>query len=111
MRPKHPIRPHLYAWRVRLGRSSLWLAERLFRTHTSVLRWERGESGVDDATFDAIAAAYGITPAELSAHPNDAERARMLGQVMNVIRDLDTAQLQLLANTAAALAGKKPAGE
>ena len=66
---------------------------------------------MDDATFEAIANAYGITAAELSAPPGDAEHARTLGRVMNVIRALDTAQLRLIAETAEALSARKPPAE
>jgi transcriptional regulator with XRE-family HTH domain len=100
MRPQHPIRPHLRAWRLAKGATLVWLAEQLGRTHTSVMRWESGASGVDDATFEAIARVYGISASELSAPPADAERARELGRVMDAIRHLDADALRTLAQTA-----------
>ena len=96
----HPPRPHLREWRLHLGRSLKWLADQLATSHPTVIRWERGESGVNDATFQAIARAYGITPAELSAPPSDAERARLLHKLMQTIPNLTDKKLAALTSMA-----------
>lgn len=91
----HPSRPFLMAWRKRQGMSKLALAKALGVAHTSVGRWEEG-GGVDDKTFEAIARLYGITPAQLSAHPDEAERAALMGQLMERVQRLDADRLRLL---------------
>jgi transcriptional regulator with XRE-family HTH domain len=101
----HPPRPHLREWRLHLGHSLKWLADKLATSHPTVIRWERGESGVNDATFEAIARAYGITPAELSAPPSEAERARILHQLLQAIPNLTDKKLAALAGMAESLKG------
>lgn len=59
---------------------------------------------MDDATFAAIADAYGITVAELSAPPAEAERARELHRLMEAMRELDARRLGRLADLAEDLA-------
>ncbi len=83
-----------------MGKSQIWLANELGTSHTSVRRQEVGESGVDDVTFAAIAKAYGITVAELSADPNQAERAQQMDRVMRAIQHLDQESLSVIAGFA-----------
>lgn len=104
MKPKHPVRPHLRAWRMHLHLSQMALAERLGVSHTSVLRWETGESGVSNKMFAAIAEAYGITVAELSAPPDQAAKARQMHRLLTVIPHLDEGALDTLAALAERLA-------
>lgn len=103
---KHPTRPHLRAWRLRAGKTLEWVANEIGTSHTTVSRQEGG-TGVDDATFAAIACAYGITVAELSAPPDQAEKARALDCLLRTVRDMDAASIEVLAGLAARL---KPAG-
>lgn len=63
---------------------------------------------MDDATFSAIAEAYGITIAELSASPAEAERSRALHRLMEAMRALDDRRLSRLADLAEDLAGPEP---
>lgn len=83
-----------------MDKSQQWLANELGTHHTSVSRWEKGEAGVDDATFDAIARAYGITVAELSAHPDDAGKAQALDRLMRALQSMDEEGLRALATMA-----------
>lgn len=69
MRKAHPKLPHLRAWREHFGKTQEWVAEQVSRAHSNVVRWESGQAGVDNETFAAIAKAYGITVAELTARP------------------------------------------
>lgn len=101
---KHPARPNLRAWRAHFGFTLEQVAERLGVSHSTVVRWETGENGVSDEVFAAIAAAYGITVAELSAPPADAGRARELHRLMEAMRRLDDANLATLAGLAEQLA-------
>lgn len=80
--------------------SQFSLAERLGVSHTSVLRWETGESGVSNEKFAEIAACYGITVAELAAPPEEADRARQMHRLLTVIPTLDETALQSLASLA-----------
>ena len=105
MAKKHPIRPHLRAWRLHFGKTLEWVAERLETSHSTVVRWETGENGVQEATFRAIAEAYGITPAELSAPPGDAKRARALHRLIEAMQRLDDRNLGTLADLAERLSG------
>jgi transcriptional regulator with XRE-family HTH domain len=100
MPKKHPTRPHLLAWRRKMDKTQQWLAGALGVDHSSVLRWERGTAGVDDATFKAIANAYGITVAELSAPPCQSGKARELDRLMRAVREMDEEGLRALATMA-----------
>lgn len=97
---QHPIRPHLKAWRKKLGKTQVWLASEIGTTHANCLRQERGETGVDDATFAAIAKAYGITIEELSVHPDDAAKAQALHRLTNAVQKLDGESIAILAGLA-----------
>ncbi len=108
MAKKLPIRPHLRAWRLRQNWTLVALANRLGTGHSSVISWEQGKAGVDDATFAAIADAYGISVAELSADPADAERSQALHRLMQAVRVLDDGKLARLADLAEDLAPPKP---
>jgi len=107
MAKRHPTRPHLRAWRLHLGKTTLELANILGTSHSTVLRWEGGENGVQQETFEAIAKAYGITPAELSAPPADAERARLLHRLLTILPEIDDGRLKRLTDLAEDLSGKK----
>ena len=107
MAKRHPTRPHLRSWRLHLGKTTLDLANILRTSHSTVLRWEAGENGVQQETFDAIARAYGITPAELSAPPAEAERARLLHRLMSILPQIDDRRLQRLTDLAEDLSGDK----
>jgi len=100
MTKKHPIRPHLKAWRKFMKKTQVWVANEIGTTHSNYLRQEKGETGVDDATFEAIARAYGITVVELLAHPDDAEKARALNRLLNAVRHLDSEALAVVAGFA-----------
>lgn len=63
---------------------------------------------MDDKTFFAIARAYGITIAELSGPPADAERARQLHRLLSAAPSLDAGALQTLADLAERLNQSKP---
>jgi len=107
MRKKHLIRKHLRAWREKFDQSQVWLANEIGTSHTSIRRQELGESGVDDETFAAIAKAYGITVAELSAPPGEAERAQQMDRVMRAIQHLDQESLSVVAGLAERLKAPK----
>jgi transcriptional regulator with XRE-family HTH domain len=107
MAKRHPTRPHLRSWRLHLGKTTLDLANIIGTSHSTVLRWEAGENGVQQETFDAIAKAYGITPAELSAPPAEAERARLLHRLMSILPQIDDRRLQRLTDLAEDLSGDK----
>jgi transcriptional regulator with XRE-family HTH domain len=100
MPKKHPNRPYLLAWRRHLEKSQEWLAGELGTSHSTVLRWEKGQAGVDEKTFAEIARVYGITPAELSAHPNDASRSRELDRLWKAVAAMDNDGLHALATMA-----------
>ena len=96
----HPVRPYLKAWRKKLGRKQNWLANEIGTSQSNIVRQERGEIGVDDATFAAIAKAYGISVAELSAHPNEADKAQALDRLLTAVRQMDGETLAVVAGFA-----------
>ena len=102
-------RPYLRPWRKKLGWSQMRLANELGTTHTTIGRYEKGTLKVDDATFANIARVYGITEAELSAHPDDAVRAREMHRIMIAVRELDEVALRALADMAERLPKHRPA--
>jgi len=96
MPKRHPIRPHLRAWRQHLERTQEWLAAEIGTRHSSISRSEKGQSGLDDRTFAAIAEAYGITTAELSMAPADAARAREIDRILLALHRIDDDGLRAL---------------
>lgn len=100
MRKAHPIRPHLRAWRLKMEKTQEWLAERIGRDQSNVNKAESGKAGVDEQTFAKIADAYGITVAELSAHPDEAPRAKQMHRLMQAMRTMDRDGLETLARLA-----------
>lgn len=96
----HPKRPHLKAWRLHLEKTQEWLANEIGTSHSTVLRQERQDTGVDDETFAAIAKAYGITPAELSANPADRGKAAALDRLYKAVREQDAEGIALIAGYA-----------
>lgn len=94
---QHPKRPHLMAWRAHVKKTQEWLANEIGTSHSTVLRYERQETGVNDATFAAIAKAYGITVAELSAPPDERDRAKQLDRLLSIVQKLDEEEIQALA--------------
>ncbi len=103
MRKAHPKLPHLRAWREHFGKTQEWVAEQVNRAHSNVVRWESGQAGVDNETFAAIAKAYGITVAELTAPPEDAPKARQMHRLLEAAREMDADGLRTLADLAARL--------
>jgi predicted transcriptional regulator len=97
---QHPIRPHLKAWRKKLGKRQVWLANEIDNHQSNIVRQERGDIGVDDATFAAIAKAYGITIEELSVHPDEAATAQALHRLTNAVQKLDGESIAILAGLA-----------
>jgi len=108
MPKQHPIRPHLLAWRHTVGVTQEWLAEQVGRAHSAVQRWEAGRTGVDDTTFREIARIYGITDAELSAPPAEAEKAREMDRLLKRVQELDAASVRTLADLSEKLAPAPP---
>jgi transcriptional regulator with XRE-family HTH domain len=90
-----------------MTKSLEWVAENVGTSHSSVHRWELGTSGVDDRDFAAIARAYGISEAELSVHPRDAEKARQMHRVIVRLRQMDAEGVRTLADLAERLTPAK----
>jgi transcriptional regulator with XRE-family HTH domain len=82
------------------GWTLVQLADRLGVSHSCIVAWEQGKTGVDEATFASIAEAYGITVAELSVAPSDSSRARALHRLIEAAGHLDERRLGRLADLA-----------
>mgnify|MGYP002654195644 CR=1 FL=1 len=100
MARKLPIRHHLRSWRISKGWKLVQLSDRLGVSHSCVIAWEQGKTGVDDTMFASIAEAYGITVAELAVAPADSPRARALHRLLEAARNLDERRLTHLADLA-----------
>lgn len=101
---QHTIRPFLKAWRKKLGKRQVWLAEEIGSHQSNIGRQERGDIGVGDTTFAAIAKAYGITVEELSVHPDEAAKAQALHRLTKAVQKLDTESIAILAGLAERMA-------
>jgi len=97
---QHSIRPHLKAWRKKLGKRQAWLAKEIGCHQSNVVRQERGDIGVGDATFAVIAKAYGITVEELSVHPSEAAKAQVLHRLSKAVQQMDSESIAILAGLA-----------
>jgi transcriptional regulator with XRE-family HTH domain len=64
------------AWRRASSLTLQEVAGRLGTTHTTVLRYEKGEVKVPNGTIRLLAEIYGCTPAELEVDPKDSIRTR-----------------------------------
>ena len=100
MARKLPIRPHLRIWRLMKGWTLVQLADRLGVSHSAIITWEQGKTGVDEGTFASIAEAYEISAAELSVLPSDAMHARALHRLIEAARNLDERRVSRLADFA-----------
>ena len=100
MSKKQPIRSHIRAWRLEVGLTLLQAAIATGMDSANLSRAERGLAGMDDASFAALAQAYGITVAELSAPPEERHRAKQMGRVMAALQTLDEKSLAALAELA-----------
>lgn len=79
---------HLRAWR-RASRLTLQeVARRLGTTHTTVLRYEKGEVKVPADTLRLLAEIYGCTPAELEVDPKDRDRGKRVHDAIQLAKSL-----------------------
>ena len=100
MSKKQPLRSHIRDWRLERGLTLLQAAQLAGIDTGNLSRAERGLSGMDDATFAALAKVYGVSVAELSVAPEQAPRARQMGRLMTVMQTLDEKNLATLADLA-----------
>ena len=80
---------HLCAWRKHTGHTLQDVANLLKKTHTTVLRYERGEMDPPAPVRIEIAKIFGCTPSELDYHPRDRERGQRLHQAMELAKTLE----------------------
>ena len=92
--------PHLRAWRKHMQMTQVELANILGTDHTTLGRYERGTLRVDDSTFRRIAEIYGVSVAELSAHPSEREKSQNMHRIMTAWAHLDPEDAKSLADMA-----------
>ena len=107
MRKRHPDRPFLKSWRNKIGMTQEYLASLIGRDHSVIAKTERGQQGMDDETFAEIARVLGITVAELSAPPEERDKAKAMDRVLSAMRDMDAEALQAVTTFAERIAPKK----
>lgn len=79
---------HLRAWRRASSLTLQEVAGRLGTTHTTVLRYEKGEVKVPADTLRLLAEIYGCTPAELEVDPKDRDRGKRVHDAIQLAKSL-----------------------
>ena len=80
---------HLRAWRKLTGKTLVEVAKALGTTHSTVLRYERGEMKVPNEVIDQLAKLYGCVPAELQHDPAKREVGRRIHDAIELLHSLD----------------------
>ena len=65
------------------------VAAALGATHTTILRYERGEMKLTRETLAQLAELYGCTPAELQFDPSERKHGQRLHAAMELVQELD----------------------
>jgi len=80
---------HLRAWRKYAGRTLVDVGEYLRTSHTTVLRYERGEMKVPADVIDRLAELYGCTPSELQFHPDKRNLGRNIHDAIKILEEMN----------------------
>jgi transcriptional regulator with XRE-family HTH domain len=79
----------LREWRKHSGKTLVEVANVLGTTHTTILRYERGQMKVPVEVMNALADLYSCVPAELQFDPADREAGRRIHEALILINELD----------------------
>lgn len=99
---------HLRAWRLQNRLTLVKVAETLGTTHSTLLRWEKGEISVPRKMVVRLAEIYGCTPAELEYNPVERARGQLVHAAIELAQSLpeDKAKAWLEAGRAMKPPGK-----
>jgi transcriptional regulator with XRE-family HTH domain len=82
------------------------VADRLHISIATLSRMETGIYGVNDERLAQLARVYGISPVELSSHPDDQRRAHQLHRLLAATRMMTAADVASLADLAERIGAK-----
>jgi len=93
----HPAKNMQYAamanflreWRKLSDKTLVEVATVLGTTHTTILRYERGQMKVPAEVINALAEIYSCVPAELQFAPEDRASGRRIHEAITLLNDLD----------------------
>jgi transcriptional regulator with XRE-family HTH domain len=77
---------HLRAWRRTLGQTLQSVASVIGVTHSTLLRYERGEIKVPPDVLRQLAQMYGCTPVELQFAPSDRQKGLRLHRAPELLQ-------------------------
>ncbi len=80
---------HLRAWRKNSGRTLQQVAAVLGTTHTTILRYERGDMKPTADMLRRLAEVYGCLPAELQYDPSERDRGRRMHEAIEILAALE----------------------
>jgi len=84
----------LRAWRKFSGFTLQRVASALGTTHTTILRYERGEMKLPPEVVLELARLYGCKPIELQFDPQDREQGQRLHEAMDLVQQMDAETAQ-----------------
>jgi transcriptional regulator with XRE-family HTH domain len=76
-------------WRKFSGKTLVEVAKVLGTTHTTILRYERGQMKIPAEVMNALAELYCCVPAELQFAPADRESGRRIHEAIILLNGLD----------------------
>jgi len=79
---------YLRSWRRASGLTLHDVARRLGTTHTTVLRYEKGQLTVSAGVIRLLAEIYGCTPAELEVDPKERQRGKRVNDAIQLAKSL-----------------------
>ena len=80
---------HLRAWRKKSGRTLQQVAVALGTTHTTILRYERGDMKPPADMLRRLAELYDCLPAELQYDPAERDKGRRMHEALEILATLD----------------------
>ena len=80
--------PHLRAWRRAAGLTLHEVAQRLGTTHSTILRYEKGEFRLPVGAVQLLAEIYGCTPAELECEPGERKEGKRVHDAIELAKSL-----------------------
>ena len=80
---------HLRAWRQHAKCTLSAVGAYLGASHTTVLRYERGDMKVPADVIIRLAELYGCTPSELQFHPDNRDQGRNIHDAIQILQNLD----------------------
>ena len=80
---------HLRGWRKHSGWTLKRVACALGTTHTTILRYERGEMKLPPEILRELAQLYACKPSELQFDPKERDKGQRLHEALELLQDLE----------------------